>query len=96
MTLNEEKLEASSFCKALYEQSIVYYNNFKAIESEYLKTCGTSTDKIEDMKECIRKGVDLIVNAKANNKTIRLNQETIKDTLGELNGKLDDLQSIIA
>lgn len=39
VTLNDQKLEASSFCKALYEQSIIYYNNFKAMEDEFTKTC---------------------------------------------------------
>jgi hypothetical protein len=46
ITLNEEKREASSLCKAMYEQSIIYYNNFKAIESEYLKTCKNSLEMV--------------------------------------------------
>jgi len=63
VTLNEEKTEAGSFCKALYEQSIIYFNNFKAIENEYLKTCTNSNDLIEQSQNIIKK-INEVLNLK--------------------------------
>ena len=60
MTLNEEKKEASSLCKAMYEQSIIYYNNFKAIESEYLKTCELGLEQISTSQQLAKKTSDLL------------------------------------
>ena len=71
MTLNEEKREASSFCKALYEQSIIYYNNFKAIENEYLKTCTCSNEKIEQTQSIITKINDILSLKGASNKFLK-------------------------
>ena len=62
LTLNQEKLEASSLCKAFYEQSIIYYNNQKAYENEFMKTIQSSNLKIDDIAESDIKKVLEILN----------------------------------
>lgn len=94
LTLNEEKQEASSLCKALYEQSIIYYNNFKAIETEYIKTCTVSSQQMEQGHAAIKK-INDVLTAKVSNKTLKSNLEQVKEHVAELQEKLLKLQEVI-
>jgi peptidoglycan hydrolase CwlO-like protein len=93
VTLNEEKEEASSLCKAMYEQSIIYYNNFKAIESEYLKMCEQSLEKITTSQQHVKKVIDLM-NQKGG-KNAKQNQDQLKEHISDIRDRLSELQETI-